>query len=64
MKTIKVRHFVTYTNNGCDCCEALPWDNYEIDCLDRPFPDMEYLMETYLREVVGVEFEIEYEEED
>ena len=62
MKTIKVRHFYTYTGNGCDCCEDTAWDNYEIDCLDRPFSDMEYLMEAYLKEVVGVEFEIEYEE--
>lgn len=64
MKTIKVRHFYTYTGNGCDCCEDTPWDNYEIDCLDRHFPDMESLMEAYLREVVGVEFEIEYEEDN
>lgn len=62
MKTIKVKHFYTYTGNGCDCCFDTLWDNYEIDCLDRHFPDMESLMEAYLREVVGVEFEIEYEE--
>lgn len=64
MKTIKVKHFLTYTGNGCDCCEDTPWDNYEVDCLEGTFPDMESLMEAYLHKVVGVEFEIEYEEEN
>lgn len=61
-KVVKVRHFYTYTSNGCDCCEPTEWDSYQVYGCDMVYNSMEDLMEGYLRREFGVSFEVDYEE--
>ena len=72
MNKYVIRHEITYTSNGCSCCEATEWDTFFVSFgdldeygkpIERGYQDLEQAYEAIL-EREGIDVVVVYEVED